>query len=156
MKTITCIIVSLIFSAQVFAQANFSGTWKLNESKSQFGGQPTGSVFSGLKVTQTDRSLTITGSRDNGTSTTALYPMDGSNMTMPLDNGRKMAANLKWTADKTGLTRYSAYYSQGDQPDYSSTEEWRLTDGGKALILTRTFNRNGNAVTIKAVYDKTE
>lgn len=152
----------LLIATNVFAQkTGFSGTWVINEDKSEFAGQPLNVMFRKLKVQQKKDSLIIEGFRFSensvSNSTVTSYPFNGDNVTTILANKRKMTAFIHWSDDGKILTRYSSY-SFHDKPvevDYKSKESWSLTDNGKMLTVNRIFTlNNGSNYTIKAVYEK--
>ena len=150
----------LLASSGLFAQANFAGTWTLNESKSDFGGSQFRMASNSMVVTQDAGILSVTSTRpgrDGGDMTTsAKYKLDGSvsENTGFMDNVSK--TTVTWSADKTAmtLTTTMTFDMGGESREMKTTEVWKLAEGGKVLTVTSTrMGRDGEMKTV-AAYDK--
>jgi hypothetical protein len=154
----TCIflIVAETASAQ---QANFTGHWVLNESKSDFAGQPAEVMFKELIVKQSNDSLRIAGVRFNARDakpSTITYPLNGNKITIDRPNNQKMEATLSWDSDHKQLVRNSRYYRDYDASEniYLSKEVWSLSADKHTLTLNRLFTIPTSAtVSVTAVYE---
>ena len=136
LKVLFSAVVFMLISAGLFAQANFSGTWGFNESKSNFGESQFRFAATTMVVTQKGNILTVESTmpgRDGGEmKTTSKYNLDGTLSENPMFNTtRKSTAT--WSADKTSLTIKSTmtFERDGESREIKSTETWKLTDGGK-------------------------
>ncbi len=152
--------VFLLSSAHGFAQkANFSGTWTLNESKSNLGD----SQFRGaLKITATQdaNSLTLArmmkGRNDEDISTNEKYTLDGSESQNAgfMNSVRKSKAS--WSGDGKVLTIKSVmtFERDGEKREFSSSEALSLSPDGKNLTIVSTFNTQNGEMSQTRVYDK--
>jgi hypothetical protein len=150
----------LLASSGLFAQAKFAGTWALNESKSDFGGGQFRFAATSMVVTQDAATLSVESTmpgRDGGEmKTNASYKLDGTVSENPMFNStRKTTA--AWSADKTSLTlsHVMTFDMNGESREMKSADEWKLSDGGKVLMITSTrTNPDGNEMKTTAAYDK--
>ena len=141
-------IVFLLISAGLFAQANFSGTWTLNESKSKFGGEgggPGGPMSAGsMTVAQDAALLTVDqimrGRDGEEMKLTMKYNLDGeeSENTFMMDMKRK--STVTWSSDKKALIINSSmvFNRDGENREMKDSETWKLSDDGKTLFIEST------------------
>jgi hypothetical protein len=155
----TLLAVSL-FSLNAVAQTNFSGTWSLNESKSDFGGSQFRFAATAMVVTQDAKLLSVESTmpnRDGGEmKASSKYNLDGTVSENPMFNStRKTTAT--WSDDKTTLkmAHTMTFDMNGETRTMNSTETWQLAEDGKVLKVTsfRT-GRDGNEMKTVAAYDK--
>jgi hypothetical protein len=137
--------VFLLISAGLFAQTNFSGTWALNESKSNFGENQFRFASATMVVTQDDKVLTVEtvrpGQDGNEVKITAKYNLDG---TLSENPGFNITIASTMTFDMNGETR-----------TMNSSQTWKLTEGGKVLLLDNVMpGRDGGEMKTTAAYDK--
>jgi hypothetical protein len=132
-KNIAVLFATLILAA-LSAQAapNFSGDWKLNNAKSDFGGIPAPELLT-RTIKHDDPALEITTHNKGaqGESTTQLkYTTDGKECINKLPSG-----DAKGTAKWQGysLVIDSSREFQGGVS--TQKETWTLTDGGKTLTI---------------------
>lgn len=156
-------IIVVVFLVTTFAltgraqQTNFSGVWKLNTSKSEFGGTPSMAAVQSYVIDQNakDISLKWTTVDNNNQETTSSQKLalDGSEVSAYLEQSqRTRTSTIQFSKDgKTIL--FNKSYSKAGEPkeiDYSLTENWALQNEGKELVI----NLKSPGYTIKAVYDK--
>lgn len=150
------LVTALAFTTKA-QQTNFSGTWKLNTSKSEFGNTPSMAAVQSYVVEQNakDISLKWTTLGNNGGEVTSSQkvPLDGSSVSAYLQQPqRTRISTIQFSKDgKTIL--FNKSYSKPDEPseiDYTLTEKWALQNDGKELVI----DLKSPAYTIKAVYDK--
>lgn len=170
-KSISILFFVLVSATSIRAQKiNVSGSWTIQISKSDFQDQSPAAMYKALDIKQTADSLIVVGTRfpnpDNPAAvetissrkpaTISSYPLDGKVVHSILPDGRKMTASVHFSSDNQSLIRNSAYTLAGDlnKEDYKSEEIWTLSPDGKTLTLARTFSRNGENLTIKAVYER--
>ena len=161
-RFLSLVIVSAFlfsFSNPVY-QTNFSGTWKLNEGKSelgQFGGR---GVASKLVIDQKSDGVTVTRNSVNfqgeAVATTEILTNDGKETETTLSPNAKRKASLKWAADGLTLTiTYSISFDNNGQTfELKGTENWSLSADGKALTLQNSLSTPNGDIAIKAAYDK--
>ena len=160
LRNIFGLLVFMLISANLFAQTNFAGTWALNESKSNFGDSQFRRAASAMTVTQDAKLLTVesTRQRQDGSETkaTAKYNLDGSvSENAAMNSTRK--STVSWSADKTVMTIASTMPMErdGQSMEIKSSETWKLTEGGKVLMLESVRpGRDGGETKTTAAYDK--
>jgi hypothetical protein len=150
----------LLLSAGLFAQSNFSGTWALNESKSNFGESQFRMAAASMTVTQDAKVLTVESSMPGmdgqEMKTSAKYNLDGTVSENPMFNSsRKTTAT--WSADKTSLklAHTMTFDMGGESRTMNSSDTWKLTEGGKVLLIeSARTGRDGAEMKTTAAYDK--
>jgi hypothetical protein len=139
----------LFVSSGVFAQADFSGKWAFNLSKSkipqrqdgQGGGGPGGPMGGGDRtVTQDAKTLTVNQTMqgpDGETQMSSKYNLDGSVSENTLFMDMKRKSTLTWSADKKSITIASTmvFDMGGESREIKESETWKLSDDGKTLFI---------------------
>ncbi len=145
------------FSKPVY-QTNFSGTWAINQGKSelgQFGGRGVATkIVVDQKADGVTTNKTTAGFNGGGDMVTAeALTNDGKEVETSVFNGNgKRKATLKWDADGNAFTiTYSISFGQGE---LTGNEKWSMSADGKQMTVTNTGNFGGNEFVTKAVYDK--
>jgi len=158
--TLFILSVFLLSSAGLFAQkTNYSGSWALNEGKSNLGE----SQFRGsLKITATQdaNSLILVrlskGRDDEDRTTNEKYALDGSESqnTGFMNSVRKSKAS--WSADGKTLTINStmAFERDGEKMEMKFSESWILSADGKTLTIESSFTTPNGDMKQTRVYDK--
>jgi len=152
--------VLLLTSAGVFAQVNFSGIWGFNESKSNFGESQFRFAATAMTVTQDAATLTVESTmrgRDGEEfKSTSKYNLDGTVSENPMFNTTRKST-AAWSTDKTSLTIAStmSFERDGQSREIKSTETWKLSEGGKVLMLENVRpDRDGGEMKTTVAYDK--
>jgi len=155
--TIPCFLLCSFTS--VSQKANFSGDWKLDESKSELGNAG-GRVARTLKAVQKENDITISRTTPgfNGgdpISTTFTVTYDGKVTESEGFGGSKRKSTGKWSADEQTFTISSVmvFERNGETMEIKSTETWSLTKEGLLSVVTQTSSSRGESTT-KAVYSK--
>ena len=122
-------------------RANFSGDWKLDESKSQLG-DFSGFVPRSLKVEQKENAIAITRTTpgfNGGDAVTTSFTLsyDGKITESEGFGGSKRKSTAKWSDD-------------GQTNEFKSTETWTTKDG-QLSIVTHSNSPRGETTT-KAIY----
>lgn len=140
-------------------RANFSGEWKLNESKSdlgQFGRFATRIV----KADQKDDAITIskTSPSFNGEEMTITETLsyDGKETETTIFGNSKKKSTAKWSDDGKVLTvNYTLLLDfNGQTNEIKGTEAWALSGDAKTLTLQINSSSPQGEFSSKAVYDK--
>ncbi len=163
-KRLTGLVFLCLISAGLAAQADFSGIWELNESKSKFGeGGGTGGPMGArsLTVTQDAKILTsnqkMAGRDGEEYNLTSTYSLDGSVSENTVMNDRLRKSVLTWSADKKSITINSTmnFERDGETREIKTTEKWTLSDDNKTLFIESTRpSRDGGNRTLTLAYDK--
>jgi len=137
--------------ATAWARPNFSGDWKLNAAKSDYGPMP-GPEKMERKITHDDPSLKMvtTQTGQQGEVTTELaYKTDGTPSTNKI-RGQDVTGVAKWDGDV--LTISSKREIQG--MEITMNERWSLSEDGKTLSINNKVNTPNGDFEIKIVMDK--
>ncbi|MGH9664650.1 MAG: hypothetical protein ACRD9L_09530 [Bryobacteraceae bacterium] len=143
----------LIFGAISSAQAkpNFSGEWKFDAAKSDFGPMPVPAVFT-RAITHTDPKLHIvtTQSGPQGERTTESdYQTDGKEIVHKVGD-REVKSTAAWEGDTLGIT--TKIDVEGGQ--VVMQEKWTLSEDGKTLTSLLHANTPQGELEIKVVMNK--
>jgi hypothetical protein len=146
----------LLSFTKIADRANFSGDWKLNESKSELGDFG-GFVARSLKVEQKENAIAITrtvpgfnGGDPVTTSFTLSY--DGKITESEGFGGSKRKSTAKWSDDGLTLTvnHTITFERDGQTNEFKSTETWTIKDG--LLSVVTYSNSPRGETTTKAIY----
>jgi hypothetical protein len=153
------ILINLPLSAQDGGN-NFSGTWGLNETKSNFGDSQFRMAATLMVVKHEGNILsddrTQPGFDGNEIKTTEKLTLDGKeceNIGM-MDSKRK--STVAWSPDKKSMTISSSvtFERDGQTMDMKFSEIWKLGEGGKSLLIESSFISPNGEMKTSLVYDK--
>lgn len=138
-------------TGQANAKPNFSGEWKLNASKSEFGPMPapTSRVD---KITHADPDLKIssTAAGPQGEMTLDLkYTTDGKEVTNEI-RGNPTKSTAAWDGDALVIT--TKLSMQGN--DITLADKWTLSEDGKILTVNRHIKAPQGEFDQKTVMEK--
>ncbi len=162
-KLLAAVIVSstLVSFTHKADRVNFSGSWALNEGKSDFGERGARFATKAIKVEQKGDAITITRTSPSFQSgedvtTTETLGFDGKEVQGTGFGGSVKKSTLKWAADEQSFAISSTTTGErnGQSFTFNSTETWALGDGGKSLTVTAVRTSQQGEVTTKAAYDK--
>lgn len=153
-------IAALLFSfTTVPDRANFSGSWTLNEGKSELGNFGRFAARK-IKIEQKDDAITIakTSPSFNGddVTNTETLTFDGKTSESTVFGTSKRKSTAKWSDDgKTLTVNYTMIFDRNGQTfEVSGTETWTLADEGKSLSLQTVSTSQQGERNTKAIYDK--
>lgn len=156
----SAILMFLCTAFNTIPATNFSGTWKLNEGKSELGQFGSRSAASKLVVTQQDNGVSIertsTGFTGEEVVTTETLTNDGKESESTVFGNSTKTSSLKWNAGNTAFTvTFKINLNMNGQAfDMTGTESWALSADGKTLTLTNKLETPNGEMTTEAVYDK--
>ena len=151
MRMLAGCAVLLLCVAAAQAKPNFSGEWKLNVSKSDFGQMPAPTSMT-QKITHNDPELKIAVSQvsERGEMNyEAAYTTDGKECINQRGNF-EVKSVLKWDGDT--LTVTSKMDFQGNPVTIS--DKWTLSEDGKTLTINRHFSSSMGEGDAKTVLEK--
>ena len=160
-KLLATVVVSaaLVSFSTKADRANFSGTWALNQGKSELGQRARAATQ--IKAEQTDDAITISRTTPgfqggDDVTTTETLGFDGKEVSGTGFGGSTRKSSLKWADDGQSFTISSTTTMDrnGQTMTISGTETWALGDGGKSLMITSVRTTQQGDVTTKAAYDK--
>jgi hypothetical protein len=158
---LTSSLFLLLTSMMVVAMnANFSGDWKLNESKSDLGefgsrfapkklkitGQADGMSVDRVSVNQQGEEVTMT----------EKLTFDGKEAESTVFGSSKKKSTTKWSDDGQVLTVNSTimFERNGETTEIKMTEVYKLIDNGQALSVESTSNSSFGTNAMKLLYEK--
>jgi hypothetical protein len=161
--TILVTLLVLSYAFPLFAQTtgvNFSGTWSLNESKSNFGDSQFRFAATSIVIKHEGNNLTderIQPGFDGGEmKTTEILTLDGKvcENTGMMDSKRK--STVTWSADNKSITIATSmvFDMGGESSEMKSSETWKLGEDGKSLIMESVFSSPNGDMKTTIVYDK--
>jgi len=153
-------IAIMIVVCQGVAQAqraDFSGAWKLNRQKTNFGQLSEISVPVQFSIDQKSDSISIDRVTKNGQDELHSYseklPLNGNTIEVMTNLYTKKITSIHLLADSQ-LTEVAQYVDYSDNVRYNGTEMWVLSNDGKVLTITRDDKANGLSYMRKMVYDR--
>ena len=157
--SLSLLVVTVAFFAFRAAPANFSGSWKLNEGKSelgQFGGRGAASkIVVDQKTDAVTISRTATGF-DGQEATNTETMSEGKEVESTVFGSAKRKATLKWAADQQSFTISFTILIErdGQSMEIKGAENWTIAADGKTITLANTVNTPQGEFSTKMVYDK--
>jgi hypothetical protein len=133
------------------AKPNFTGNWKLNTAKSDFGQFPAPSAMT-QKATHEDPSLKVATkmATDNGDMEyESTYSTDGKETKNPF-GPNEMKSVAKWEGDALSIQTKGQF---GDN-EITIQDRWELSEDGKTLTMKRHFTSSMGEMDQKIVLDK--
>lgn len=143
--------VLILMASAALAAPNFSGTWKLNSAKSDFGQMPAPDKWdSVIEHKDPDLKVSTTMASQMGERTMeSNYKTDGTET--KTERGQWSAkSTCKWEGDALHIV--SKMETQGGQ--LTITEKWTLGDDGKTLTILSKWSSERGDFESKRVLDK--
>jgi hypothetical protein len=136
MKTLAAVLAIVLLAAPAFAKADFSGEWKLNLSKSDFGPLPAPtSVTENITHQDPALKLAIKQTSERGDREYQLnYSTDGKETTNEM-RGNPVKSVAKWDGDTLVIDTKGSF----DGNDFSVQDRMSLSPDGKVLTVKRHF-----------------
>ena len=157
----TIISAALVSFTVKSDKANFSGSWTLNEGKSDFGQRGARFATKAIKVDQKADAITISRTTPNfqggdDITTTETLTFDGKEVSSTGFGNSTRKSSLKWSDDGQSfiVSSNTTMDRNGQTFTFSGTETWTLGDGGKSLMITTVRTTQQGESTTKAAYDK--
>ena len=149
------IVAALAAMASLIAFAadkpNFSGTWKINSAKSDFGPMPAPETFE-RTIDHKDPEMkikTVQSVQGNERTSEIAYTIDGAPHNIKLGMGEAQVT-AQWKGSSMEVS--SKREIQGNE--IKSIEVWSLSEDGKTLTTESTINAPQGEFKIKLVLDK--
>ena len=144
-------LVLALSAVPAFAKPNFTGDWKLNISKSDFGGMPSPNSLTN-KVTHDDPKLKVAVKQSGDMGEFEMesnYTTDGKECTNEVF-GSPFTSVVKWDGDTLLIDSKG---KMGDN-DFSISDKWSLSADGKTLTINRNFKSGMGDAVQKMVLEK--
>jgi hypothetical protein len=136
-RLVALLAILLLAALPALAKVNFSGDWKLNVSKSDFGQMPAPSSMT-QKVTHEDPKLKVAvkSSSERGDFEYEMnYTTDGQESTNEI-RGNPMKSIVKWDGDVLVIESKGRF---GDN-EFTMRSRWTLSADGKTLTIENHFS----------------
>ncbi|HVN06353.1 MAG TPA: hypothetical protein VMT86_18150 [Bryobacteraceae bacterium] len=137
---------------QAQAKTDFSGTWKLDVSKSDLGPMP--APDSEIhKITHSDpdlkMSVATTGGPQGDMNYDVSYTTDGKECVNKLGDN-EFKSTLKWEGDDLVINTKGAF----NGADFTALDRWTLSNEGKTMSVARHFSSSMGDLDMKLVFEK--
>jgi hypothetical protein len=137
---------------QAQAKTDFSGTWKLNAAKSDFGQMPPPDSIT-QKITHQDPSLkanvATTGGMQGDMTYDLSYTTDGKECVNHIGEG-ELKSTLKWDGDELVVESKGSFGGN----EFTAKGRWNLSSDGKTLTVTQHFSSAMGEGDVKEVFEK--
>jgi hypothetical protein len=139
-------------AAQVQAKTDYTGTWKANINKSDFGALPApDSQTDVITHKEPDLKVNVATSGQMGDMTYDLvFTTDGKECTNDRGDMFKSTSTAKWDGDQLVIDTKGNF----NGTDFTSKEKWTLSDDGKTLTLDRHINSAMGEFDQKVLFEK--
>jgi hypothetical protein len=131
------------------SKPNFSGSWKMNGAKSDWGLMPAPASIE-RKITHAEPALTIVEDQDAGfgvQSATRAYTTDGKGSTF-MSSGAEVKGTAVWEGNDLVVT------SAVDVASLKFVDRMSLSADGKTLTSTITLTSPDGTLDLKVIFDK--
>ncbi|HTQ57149.1 MAG TPA: hypothetical protein VMI94_21920 [Bryobacteraceae bacterium] len=134
------------------AKTDFSGTWKLNASKSDFGPMPPPDSRTDT-ITHKDpdikANVVSTGGPMGDQNYDVVYNTEGKETTNNL-GGNEIKSTAKWDGEELVIDTKGSFGGN----DFTAKERWSLSSDGKTLTRSSHFSSSMGEADMKVVFDK--
>lgn len=152
-------IFCLCTSATMMYVVNFSGDWKLNESKSELGQFARGAAAS-IKVVSSDANGIVierTSTNQNGEAVVRKESLtfDGKEVESATGFGKRKS-KAKWSDDGNSMIidAVTSFDRDGQTMEIKQKETWKLSSDGNTLTIESSSSSSFGDNTMKLVYEK--
>ncbi|HEU5167755.1 MAG TPA: hypothetical protein VFU29_19550 [Chitinophagaceae bacterium] len=138
-----------------FEHPNFSGEWKLNESKSELGDFGSQLAVIKIKIDQYKDSITFTKTHPNEAISTETLSYDGKESVRSVSQGTaKRKSTAKWSEDgQSFIISFFIINSASGQRTITGIQTLSLKEGKLYVETSYSSPQQGDFI-VKAVYDK--
>lgn len=150
-RILPSLAILAVAALPALAKPNFSGDWKMNPSKSDFGPMPAPSSMT-EKIAHEDPNLTVAVKQatDQGDFEANLkYTTDGKECSNEV-RGNPVKSTAKWDGDTLLIDSKAKF---GDN-DMTINDKWNLSEDGKTLTVSRHIVSPMGEGDIKMVLEK--
>jgi hypothetical protein len=145
------LLLALAAAVPALAKPNFTGDWKLNASKSEFGQMPPPSSMS-QKISHEDpklKSAVKQAGQQGEFEMESTYTTDGKENTNEVF-GQAVKSTAKWEGDTLVIESKMRF----GENDMTIVEKWTLSEDGKTLTKAQLFKSAMGEGQIKLVMEK--
>jgi hypothetical protein len=145
------VLIGILGLVQGQAKSNFSGTWKLDTSKSDFGPLPSPDSMTET-IVHKDPSLKVSLTQTGGLGDITMdlsYTTDGAECVNHVRQN-EIRSIFKWDGDDLVVDIKGKY----GETDYKSKDRWTLSSDGKTLTITRHVSSPMGEADVKELFVK--
>jgi len=146
------VLVVAVGVVQAHAKADFSGTWKIDSSKSDFGPMPPPDSVT-EKITHQDPDLKAnvasTGGAMGDMTYDVNYTTDGKECTNTFA-GNEFKSTVKWEGEELVIDTKGKF----NDSEFTSKDRWSLSSDGKTLTMARHVSSAMGEADMKMVFVK--
>lgn len=149
------LLLALSLTLSAAAKPNFSGSWKTNAAKSDFGPMPPPDKWD-MAVEHKDPSLkvkTTMASQMGERTVDAAYTTDGVETTVSEGQGQTRAT-VTWDGNSIVFKTTRKANMQGEEIEIKGTEKWTLSGDGKTITVDMTLTAPMGEFNMKRVMEK--
>jgi hypothetical protein len=146
-------VVPVLLLAQ--AKPDFSGKWTFNQAKSSRGTAGNAPVIpfpTEMVIKHTSAELHLQANTVRQEGLTAVYKLDGTEVTVGAPEGISEKAKAMWDGSKLVITARRSFSSPGGDVVTDFKEVWTLN--GSVLTIDKTRTSEGESDTVQAVFEK--
>lgn len=161
MKRISVFLLITVFAVSAFAKVNFSGDWKFNEGKSKLDQMGAAFIQTKMTITQGENELTISRTTPSFDGSEMVMEekltLDGKECRSEIWNSPRVSKAV-WSesGDALVITSTITFERDGQSSVINITEEWRLSEDGKALSIKHNSSSEWGERNITLVFDRAE
>jgi hypothetical protein len=150
-KLFSLALLALAFGLLAQAKTDFTGTWKVNPGKSDFGPMPPPDNIV-EKIAHADPNLKVNIAQTGGSGDMTYdqaYTTDGKECVNKVaDNEFK--TTLKWDGDDLAADTKGSF----DGNEFTAKDRWTISEGGKTMTIQRHIVTAMGEFDMKLVFDK--
>lgn len=148
---VSAFALAALTATWALAAPNFTGSWKLNNTKSEFGQMPPpNSMTQTVTHEEPKIKVAVKQSSDMGDfDYEREYTTDGQESTAEV-RGNQVKSTVKWDGAILVVTTKGKF---GDN-DFTMVDRWSLSEDGKTLTVNRHFSSEMGEMDNKLVLDK--
>jgi len=145
----TTVIAALTIATAASAKPNFSGTWRLNKAKSNYGpvSAPNRMERKIVHADPTLKMIIVQGNDEGERTVEQEYRTDGSEVVNKIGS-REVASTAKWEGQVLVIS--------SEHGDLAQSERWTLSEDGKVLTLVNRVKSPKRNFEVTVVMDKQE
>jgi hypothetical protein len=137
---------------QAQAKTDFTGTWKLNAAKSDFGPIPPPDSVT-MKIAHQEPSIksnvATTGGPNGDMAYDVSYTTDGKECVNHMGEN-ELKSTLKWDGDDLAIDSKGSFGGA----DFTAKGRWNLSGDGKTLTITQHYTSTMGEADVKEVFEK--
>ena len=163
MMTVTVLLLFICITSESYSQvdnADFTGTWVINESISAPSQGNLRTAADKIVINQDSINLSVETTRSGGLSgqlvTNDKFTIDGNECVNTMIGGNTRKSTVKWGSDGKSLlfSHYMKFDMQGETREITSGEKWKINDAGDILTVETSLRSPSGEAKTTSVYER--